>query len=100
MLAQLYAYEGVIYMWISKNGGYCAPSCLVNTLQNANEFRSIVLPCIVDAKAGDFFEVMFSSTNIYSGLVSSKALEPLPFYPSITLNINKISDYLSKYKKY
>ena len=92
--AQLRGAAADIDIWLRQNGADVPRTNSRSSLQNANDYRLLVVTFIVPAIANDYFELVQSTTNINAGLAAVGTLTnpTRPAIPSIIVTINKVSD--------
>jgi len=78
----------VVYVWLDVNGTTVAVSATAATLSGANVVYSLDRNWTVRLSAGDYFRVMWSTSNVATRLVSTAAAAPVPVVPSAALAVS------------
>ena len=76
------------YLWLAKNGTDIADSASTVRLQGNNSEIILSLNFFLDLKAGDYVELIYSTTNLGVQLLYAAAAPPVPAIPSIILTVN------------
>ncbi|MBA3706872.1 MAG: hypothetical protein H0W84_13515, partial [Bacteroidetes bacterium] len=92
--AELHGASADVDIWIRQNGVDVDRSNSRSSLQNSSDYRLLVVTFVVPALAGDYFELVQSSTNTSAGIVviAAGTSPTRPSIPSIIVTINKISE--------
>lgn len=76
------------YLWVAKNGTDLPNSASTVRLKGNNSELILALNFFIDLKAGDYVELMYSTTNLGVQLLYAAAAPPVPAIPSIILTVN------------
>ena len=76
------------YLWVAKNGTDLPNSASTVRLKGNNSELIMALNFFIDLKAGDYVELIYSTTNLGVQLLYAAAAPPVPAIPSIILTVN------------
>lgn len=83
--------QGTTQIWLAKNGN---PVSWTNTkvvISANNPFQASAWNFFVDANAGDYYELMFSSSDNHTIVLAAPAVGSYPAIPSLIVTVNQVA---------
>jgi hypothetical protein len=78
---------GNVFMWYRVNGADIANSATIVTLAGSSSAVVAAWNFVVELNAGDYFELVWSTSNTACQIRASAASAPVPAIPSVILTV-------------